>query len=522
MSKCGIVLKDVKKGDTVKVEGRYGYLEGKRNGYLTKAEAYSKLTLPNVFPEDSDLETETQHGFDSIGAKAVNNLVNKMVQVLFPSHVPFFKLDFSEEARLSLAAQNISDTALKEILNVATESAKRLQSKKGSLVAFIEALKQLIIGGNTLLHVPKNSNIRAIPLSNYVVDRDSYGSEIEIITKQSKNINTFDDDIKEALIEARKKKGISDDSEDVDLYTYIKRSSKDEFDVVQTSFDIVLADKQSFKQKDSEWIPLTWNLAFNRDYGNGYVEDHCGDLYATEFLSEALAKGMVLMADVKYMLRPGSITRPEDIFETDTGEVITGDLKDVSVLQLENRANFETIHSVLQEYRRSIGQAFLMGHASRRQGERVTAYEVSLDARELELSLGGQYSLFAETWQKPFANMLVRDAGLNLPDGTVEPSILTGLDALSKAGDLDKIRQYTEAMQWPASWNQGTQQITDFRTYSREVAASIGLKEVWIKSEEAMQAEQEAQAKAEQEALANQEAAKAIPGVIENQVQQAQ
>jgi hypothetical protein len=517
------ILKAVNKGkgSRVKIEGRYTSLQDKRNTYLTKAQDYSRMTLPNVFPIETDGATESQHGFSSIGAKVTNHLVNKMVQVLFPAHVPFFKLDFTEEAKLALAAKKLDATALKELLQVATETATNLQSKKASRVAFIEALKQLIIGGNTLLHLPKGNRAQAIPLSHYVLVRDTYGSVVEFITLQSKHLNTFPEELQTLIKKAMKSKGVQadkQDAEDVDLYTWVYRESPDTFVVAQSAYDVLLADKQTVKADELPWIPLSWNLAYGRDYGNGYVEDYSGDMYAAEFLSEALAKGLVLMADVKYMLKAGSITRPEDIFGTPTGEVITGNLDDVGVLQLEKYANYEYINTVLQEIRKSISDGFLMGHATRRQGERVTAYEISQDARELEQSLGGQYSLFGETWQKPYATLLVNEAGLDLPDNSIEPEILTGLDALARAGELEKIRQYTEAMQWVTTWSEPQQAMTDHRIYGREVAASLGIKQPWIKSEKQMQAEAQAMQKAQQEQVVGEEAAKAVPAVIENAV----
>lgn len=514
------ILKAVNKGKgtKVKIEARYENLSSDRNTYLAKAQTYARFTLPNTYPCEVSGSTETQHGFDSTGAKATNHLVNKMVMTLFPSHLPFFKIDFSEKAKLKLTQDNVDITALKEIVSVATDQAHKLQAGKASRVAAIEALKQLVIGGNTLWHTPKGKKNQAIPLDNYVVERDTYGDFIEVITKQTKSLNTYPEEIQAQLIKAMKQRGISKEEEDISLYTWIYRQDAKSFVVAQSALDILLLDKQVVLNDDLPWVPLTWNLAYGRDYGNGHVEDYSGDFYAAEFLSEALAKGVVLMADIKYMLKPGAITRPEDIFGTPTGEVIVGDLNDVGVLQLEKFANFEFISVVLDKIRKSIGDGFLMSHTNRREGERVTAYEIASDARALEGSLGGQYSLLAETWQKPYATIIIKEVGLTLPDNTLEPVILTGLDALARAGDLEKIRQYTEALQWPTTWPESIQAITDFTIYSREIAASLNLKQPWIKTEERLLAEAEASKKQEQENIALTEASKAIPKVIENKV----
>lgn len=500
------------KGAKVKMESRYETMTSKRNSYLSKAEEYSRMTLPNIFPTDGEGTTDTQHGFDSTGAKVCNHLVNKMVQTLFPAHLPFFKLEFSEAGRNALAAKKVDATELQKLLAIGSDQSLKVQARNESRRANIEALKQLIIGGNTLIFAPLGKIVQAVPLNNYCLARNTEGMMIELITEQKKDINSFEEELQTQIRLAMKAKGEHDEKE-ITLYTWVYYN-KGIYTVAQVAYDILLDKAQEVSKEALPWIPLAWNLAYGRDYGNGYVEDYSGDLYALEFLREAETKGLVLMADIKYMLKAGSITRPEDIFGTEVGEVITGNRDDVSVLQLEKYANFEYIAAAVDKTTRSISQAFLMGHNARREGERVTAYELSLDVREMENSLGGQYTVFSSSWQVPYSRLIMREVGMQLPEGSIEPEILTGLDAFARAGDLELVRAYTESMVMPREWDEQYRQKVDIFKYSDFVASSLGLKVTWEKTDEQMQAEAKAAEEAQQAAMVAEEGAKATPDII--------
>jgi hypothetical protein len=204
----------------VKMESRYSTLSSARNSYLSKSEEYSRMTLPNIFPTDGEGTTDTQHGFDSTGAKICNHLINKMVQTLFPAHLPFFKLDFSQEGRNALAAKSVDASKLQQLLALAAEQSMKVQSKNESRRANIEALKQLVIGGNTVIFAPKGKKVQALPLNNYCLVRNSEGMMIELVTEQKKDINSFEEELQTQIRTAMKAKGEHDEKE-ITLYTWV-------------------------------------------------------------------------------------------------------------------------------------------------------------------------------------------------------------------------------------------------------------------------------------------------------------
>ena len=63
-----------------------------------------------------------------------------------------------------------------------------------------------------------------------------------------------------------------------------------------------------------------------------------------------------------------------------------------------------------------------------------------MTAQELETSYGGVYSTLAGSLQKPVARWLFDAIKLDLNGADLEVTIVTGLDALSRNGDLENFR----------------------------------------------------------------------------------
>ena len=79
-----------------------------------------------------------------------------------------------------------------------------------------------------------------------------------------------------------------------------------------------------------------------------------------------------------------------------------------------------------------------------RQAERVTASEINFLARELEDSLGGVYSILSQEFQLPFIarKIAMMEKKKKLPKiqkGLIFPSIVTGLEALGRGNDKNKL-----------------------------------------------------------------------------------
>ena len=126
-----------------------------------------------------------------------------------------------------------------------------------------------------------------------------------------------------------------------------------------------------------------------------------------------------------------------------------GSPDDVSVLQLEKQADFNQARQRMAEIKEDLSAAFLMNSSLTRQAERVTATEIRAMAQELETVLGGVYALLSVELQLPIVQLILghlqRERKLpQLPDGMLKPQVLTGVAALGRSQELDKLRLFIE------------------------------------------------------------------------------
>ena len=98
-----VTVQDLVNEGTVKT--RYGKLESFKTSVLTRGRDCAKLTLPYLLTEDShNQDTALATPYNSIGARAINNLASKLLLSLFPPQAPFFRLKPNTKL-LQLAAE---------------------------------------------------------------------------------------------------------------------------------------------------------------------------------------------------------------------------------------------------------------------------------------------------------------------------------------------------------------------------------------------------------------------------------
>ena len=368
------LLKRVKGGTGTVIDfgGRYLTLASKRSQYLDRAREYSRLTIPYIMPStDGDRGSDAnQLGYQGVGAQCVNHLANKLTATMFPVQRSFFKLEFEEATKAMLIAGGKDPTSLSELLVEGEKRAESLQSKIAARVAYVDAFKGLLVVGNILLYLPPDDNIQAIKLNRYCCRRNTSGRLVELVIEEKKNFSAMSEEVQDTLRKI-KGPGVCKKDDEVTLYTWVYRLNGKTFGVTQSALGVQIKPWQEISEVDLPWIPLMWNHTNGEDYGRGLVEDHAGDFYVIEFLSESIAKGMALMADIKYFLRPGSTIDIDEVATSPTGEWILGNIEDIGILQLERFADFTPISEVLNEYKRRVGQVFLLNSAVRRDAERV-------------------------------------------------------------------------------------------------------------------------------------------------------
>ena len=506
-------------GSTCPITSRYDLLAGDRSGFLSRGQQFAQMTLPHLLNNGSGVGDVT-YGYSSHAARCVDSLANKLINQLFPSHMPFFTLDYPEDAKAEIKDlfPDEEDRALVyDALDIAVRKVHSSSAYAASRVPKIEAAKHLLVCGNAcLFENPNGSGLSFIPLTHYVVSRDCADNIIEFCTKLTTSIIGLPEDVREYVKSARIAKGlIATVDTKVDLYTYALKDT-DGYTIIQTCEDKILKKAVIVPDNEFPWITLRYSTTYGESYGRGLVENYFQDIHTISALSEAVVRGMVLMCDVKFFLHPSSNLDLQRLNDSPSGEWFIGRPEHVGAQQLNQGADYTPVTNLIKEYERRVGHAFLLQAGNRREGERVTAYEIRLDAQEMNENLGGLYSLLADTLQRPYALLSLKREGYNINDNNIVPSILTGVDAVGRASDLDKLRVFSETVAITQQWPPELQRRSDAHKLAKKVASTLSLDIDFIRGD-AEQSEIDAQMqKEQQEATVAQEAAKAAPDIITN------
>jgi hypothetical protein len=144
------------------------------------------------------------------------------------------------------------------------------------------------------------------------------------------------------------------------------------------------------------------------------------------------------------MVNEGGTTSKRKIARASSGDVVDGDSKDVTVLGLDKFNDYRVAKETADGIEKRLEQAFLLNSSVQRDAERVTAEEIRFVAAELEQTLGGVYTILGQELQLPLVRcymaQMQRDGSLPaIPAKAVNPQIVTGLDALGRTSDLQKL-----------------------------------------------------------------------------------
>lgn len=421
--------------------GRYRALIGKRDPFLRRGRDAAKLTIPSLLPPDNHSgHDKLPTPFQGLGARGVNNLASKLLLALMPPNSPFFRLNIDDEELEQQADQQGVISEVQEALGKIERAITSEIEAQAIRVSVGEALKQLLVAGNVLLYLTPEGSAKTFRMDRYVVRRDPIGNILEIIVEESVSPSVLPEEFKEIL----KDKHTDSHEKTVDLYTRVYLEEREWKVYQEVKGEKVPGSEGTYPLDKSPWIPLRFTRIDGEDYGRGYVEEYYGDLRSLEALTKAIVEGSAAAAKVLFLVNPNGVTQQRTLTESENGAVRAGNASDVSVLQVEKFADFRIAFQTIEEISNRLAFAFLMNTAVQRGGERVTAEEIRYMAGELEDALGGVYSILSLELQLPLVTrvmfQLERKRKIpSLPKGTVKPTITTGLEALGRGHDLNKL-----------------------------------------------------------------------------------
>ena len=491
----------------------YDSLVPYRREYLERARDAAKLTIPALMPDEVSRlsRTELPTPFQGVGARGVTNLASKLSLSLLPPASPFFRLQVQG---LTLSDE-FGEEAAREVEKslVAIERAVHGEVEQNALrVPLFEALKQLIVSGNVVLHVLESGKARAILLDQFVCERDPSGNLELLIVKESVDRSTLDPELRARLpanvpAHSFDPEGRAGQLEDrnpenlVDVYTGVLRigtlkGGEGEYEVWQEVCDVqVEPEKLKRPERLLNYLPLRMTQVPGESYGRGRVEEFIGDLISLEGLTRSIVEGAAASARVLFLIDPSAGINPVTLNNTPNGGFAVGRAVDVQALQLQKFADFNFALVAAQRIEERLAAAFLLNTSVQRQAERVTAEEIRFVAAELEASLGGVFTVLTVELQLPLvrlilASMTARKLLPKLPP-QVQPTIVTGVDALGRTAELSKMQMAAQVLQNTVGPEAFLQNV-DPRAWIEQVFIQSGLDadELLFSPEEIAQAQQ--------------------------------
>jgi hypothetical protein len=433
---------------------------------------------------------------------------------------PFFRFGLKNGAEATPEVKGYLETLSYQVFNKVVSQNLR--------ETIFQALQNLIILGDVLVIMDNDFSFKNLRIDQYVIQRNIQGKVMEIIHVEYQPTDTVDQ---------------YDDRSDIGLQTrmgyktiycqYYLDEDKKLWHSKKEDTDGNVLDEGEYTVLPL--IPLRWYGITGENYGRSHCEDILGDLISLENYTQSHIEGMAASSTFWIGVDPAGMTELDDISSASNGTFIPArqaDIFCISPAQTLNPQVASTANAVA-EMRREVADAFLMTRSAIPSGDRVTATAIRMIGSELETVLGGAFSAIARDLMEPIIKRTIfimlnnGDMDERMYDqffdkeGTLQTEIITGLQALSRDSDLQKLMQMGEMVR-----NLPPQALQTFKwdSYATALISSLGFdSRMWVKSAEEVAQEQQQQQQQAMQMQMQQKAGGAVTdGVVNTAAQAAQ
>lgn len=434
------------------LEKRWGELDALKGDLVDRCVQYARWTIPGIMPEDRKTTQghELLNSFVLIGPRLVNNLSNKIVEVMFPQARPFFSVTLSAETKKQIR-QEAGDEKLDEIAGDARAESRWLEEysvSKMNLVAYrpvaVDVAQNMIVTGNAgLRRLPDNTRV-CYSIRDYCVKRTLNGAVKEALLRDTVELTDLSPADQALLTERRAMQHTFGANQDIPLtlYTHFIKTGNS-WTQTQEVDGVTIGKTMRYTNVTMPFIALTWSLRKGESYGRGLVEEHRVVFHNLDRTGEALFDLFEIAAEIKFLVRPGSLVDVAHMNMSRRGSYHTGGPEDVTAVQVQKYNDLQVITAAVSNMERELSFVFLSGAGTTRDAERVTAVEIQYQALELETAFGGLYSRLALEWQQREADYLILGSNTVTLNGQkfFDVTITTGLESLSREGELENFRR---------------------------------------------------------------------------------
>ena len=477
------------KGNTT-IRERFEHLDSVRQSKLSRAQYMSSLTIPSLLPyEGITNNAEQPKPFSSVAARGVTNMASRMLSALLPlNDLPFFKFELTNGQAADPETFSYMEALSHQIFaKLATENLRE---------SMFLALQNLIVNGDILMIMEDDYTFRIYRLDQYVVRRDIDGTVVEVIyldwvPKEPNNdiYEAYDNNFFPSSYNAMN----SIEDYEANFSRVVWNKDKEVWDFYSEGPEGEKVEEGEYK--NTPFMPLRWIGVTGEDYGRSHCEEILGDIETLEAYTKAMIDGMTAASTFWMAVDPAGITDIDDVAQSPTGSFIGARQQDVFTVSPAQTISpqLSACQTAVEQMRREVGSAFLLGSAGIRQADRVTATEVRMLGMEIENVLGGAFSAIARQMLEPIVRrtiaLMLREGEIDerlaqefMDDGQLTISIVTGLQALSRDSDLTKLMQMGEMVR-----NLPPEAIQHFRwdQYGIALISSLGFDpRNWVRNEE--------------------------------------
>ncbi len=425
---------------------------------ILKSTQYAKWTLPQLMAEFTQLQSgqtaALERDFQEVGALLVNNLGAKLTGLLFPNSRPFYKIKPSPVLLAAAKRKGVKQSDMQGGLSrLEMESCQQL-FLNGSYEQLVQALKHLIVTGNTLMYRDsKTRKSQAYGVNQYAVRRDGRGNMLDCILREYTDFEALSPDI-QAMLRLRARGKYSQEREGlnrVELYTRVQRdfavvdgarTDNVIYRISQEADGIAVGQPGVYPEHLCPWQAICWSLIPGENYGRGLVEDYAGGFAKLSDMSHAATLYGIEIMKVVNLVAPGMGADVDELQGAETGEYVQGQIGAVVAHESGSADKLTQIEASIETIFGRLARAF-MYKANTRNAERVTAYELKQDALEAETTLGGTYSSLSASMQIPLAHILLTEVDPGMMEGIVTEQIkldiIAGIPALGRATDVQNL-----------------------------------------------------------------------------------
>ena len=501
---------------------RFRLFDGRRQTRTDLARKCASLTIPSILPPSGwTSDTVLPQPFSSIASRGVTAMASRMLSALMPlNDSPFFRFGLKNGAEATPEVKGYLETLSYQVFNKVVSQNLR--------ETIFQALQNLIILGDVLVIMDNDFSFKNLRIDQYVIQRNIQGKVMEIIHLEYEPTDTVDryDDRSDIGLQTRMgyKTIYCQYYLDEDKKLWYSKKEDTEGNVLDEGEYTVLP-----------LIPLRWYGITGENYGRSHCEDILGDLISLENYTQSHIEGMAASSTFWIGVDPAGMTELDDISSASNGTFIPArqaDIFCISPAQTLNPQVASTANAVA-EMRREVADAFLMTRSAIPSGDRVTATAIRMIGSELETVLGGAFSAIARDLMEPIIKRTIfimlnnGDMDERMYDqffdkeGTLQTEIITGLQALSRDSDLQKLMQMGEMVR-----NLPPQALQTFKwdSYATALISSLGFdSRMWVKSAEEVAQEQQQQQQQAMQMQMQQKAGGAVTdGVVNTAAQAAQ